>query len=88
MIEVPLSAEALDWACRRIEDFYAVHEGREMPDAIEAVNILRRSLGISDELFNEFHEWAETYGARSVGSLTLGLMIGLIAADRERESGS
>lgn len=85
MIKSPLSEDSLKWACRRIEDFYAVHELDETHQAEAAVGTLRRSLGISDAAIAEFDQWCRAYldEGESVGLLTLGLMIGLIAADQE-----
>lgn len=90
MIETPVSVESLTWACRRVEDFYTVHKDGELPDVVEAVTVLRNSLGVNDELMDGFEAWAHEWldGAMSMGEMTLGFMIGLIALDREHESGT
>jgi hypothetical protein len=71
-------------AIRRIEDFAAVHSAAD-DDLLEALAILRESLGISDEMMNNLAEWAEIFLGDDVAApLLLGLMLGLIAADHDR----
>lgn len=90
MIASPVSKESLAWALRRVEDFYTVHADKEVPDKAEAVTVLRTSLGVTDELMSWFDEWVQEWLGEevSLGDATLGFMIGLIALDREQESGA
>lgn len=91
MIETPLTIPALSWACRRIENFYLVHQGSEWAEKIEALMILRDSLGIDDELMNQFVMWSEEFldvdeAKEYAAAMMIGLMIGLIAADYQSET--
>lgn len=88
MIEVPLNEDSLRTAIRRIHDFAAVHQHGNQSDMGEAFTVLRESLGITDDMLSEYVEWAERFlDSDSAGApMTLGLMVGLIAADDASQS--
>lgn len=90
MIQRPLTEESLEWACNRLNDFSEVHQGTEWNEKLEALTVLRASLGISDQMMTDFAKWAASFvGVEEYAvPMLLGLMIGLIAADREYEVGS
>lgn len=90
MIESPLTERALVWACDRIEDFYFVQRDGEWADIMRALSVLKESLGITEEIGDYLTTWADEFLEDNFdhASLLLGLMLGLIAADRQHELGS
>lgn len=83
MIETPLTQEALRAAQRYIDDFVAVHN--EDDDVMPSFTVLREGLGITDELMEDFINWANrvvfTEEPDPDATALFGLIVGLIAAD-------
>ena len=83
MIDHPVTSEALLHAMRRIQDFSTVQSGEEWGEQLQALLVLRESLGLDDELLTQFDLWATSFLGDDELSvpMMMGLMIGLIAAD-------
>ena len=69
----------------RINDFVAVHDGDD--DVMKSFTVLRESLGITNDLMQEFIEWADTVIFTDTPSpdaaVLFGLIMGLIASDHD-----
>ena len=69
---------------RRISDFIAVHSHNE--DKGTAMGILRESLGLTDEILEEYARWSEAVLGDEdvVAPMLLGLLVGLLAAEYDQ----
>lgn len=90
MIKVPLTEDSLRAAFRRIEDFQAVHDGKD--DYEEAFVILRESLGLDLDLNTILHILMHSFlgdvsdDTDFMSGVLFGIMVGLIAADYASEA--
>lgn len=79
-----ISKEALRFAFGKLEDFYTVQKDKPFKDKMEAVEILRESLGIDNEMTVELSEWSGDFNGPGLdGPVMMGLLIGLLATDYE-----
>lgn len=80
-----LTKEGLAWACKRLEEFYAIHKSREHKDLTEAVTTLREGFGLTDEVAEQYVEWVHDFiGEQYDQSMILGLLVGVMAVDNQR----
>ena len=81
-----VSPESIRWACKRLEEFYAIHKDDGFTNLTEAMSVLTESVGLtSDEIGTWFCEWVNGFlGDGYDIPVTLGLLVGLMAADREK----
>lgn len=80
-----VTSESLNWACKRLEEFYAVHSGGSASEMTAAVGTLREAFGLDDELADQFCEWVQRFvGEEHDMPMLLGLLVGLMASDKER----
>lgn len=88
MIERPLTADSLEWALSRMEDFYVVHRGNGVDSMKDALSVLRHSLGIDDDMFVRFGDWVEEFQGHDdeTAAIFLGFLMGVMAAAHNYES--
>lgn len=80
-----LTKKSLLEACNRLEDFYVVQKSGGETGLTDAVTVLRESYGLDDDLTNAFADWVTEFcGDGYSGTVTLGLLIGLMAVDLDK----
>lgn len=88
MNETPLSEDALMWACSRMVDFAMVQKHREWDEKVEAMSILRESLGISDDVLSHFTIWSDHFMGTEeyTPAMLIAFLLGVMAVRHEYES--
>lgn len=75
-----LDKRALQYACKRVEEFSLVHVGRSASEKTDAVDIWLESLGLDEASRAEFGHWMTRFVGpeADTGSILLGLIVGLL----------
>ncbi len=82
-----MTVDALQAAFDRIEDFLAVQSDADGRIGLEPVLRLQESVGVDDDARSEFaRRLREIQPGAPAGAVLLGLVVGLSAAQLERES--
>lgn len=80
---------SLELAFARIDDFQAVHAGNSGAGTGDAVECLQESVGIADETRALIAERLDAIAGstRAPGHVLLGVIVGLMAAELDAETG-
>lgn len=82
---VTLTPESLAWACKRLEEFNAVHQDGTLTDIVEAVSVLREGVGLDNAMLEDFASWTTDFVGDGYGQFALlGLLIGVLAVDHQQ----
>lgn len=80
-----VSGESIQWACKRMEEFYAIHKNGGFVHLTEAVDTLLESVGLTGYVAEDFCTWVDEFVGDGYDiPVSLGLLIGLLAADHEK----
>lgn len=74
-----LSTRALQYACRRVEDFALVNKIRDGDEKEEALDIWLEGIGLDESLKLEFAAWVTRFAGPDAdfGAIMTGLVVGL-----------
>lgn len=72
-----MNPKAVEYACRRLEDFARVQEGNSREAKVDAVEVLLGSLGVTSDINDQLKSWLEGFFPDYSGELFMGLILGL-----------